>query len=70
MLRTGPHGNLIRNWDVANAFEGHEELSMVLAGWKDLASTCVLHPQIVSVLQFLETFWSVAKSGFGGREQV
>ena len=57
MLRTVPHGNLIWNWVVANASKGHEQLSVVLAGQKDLASTCMLHPQIVSVLQLLKTFW-------------
>ena len=70
LLRTGPHGNLIWNWDIANASKGHERFSMSPARRKDLASTCVLHLQIVSVLQFLKTFWSVAKSGFRGREQV
>ena len=38
---------------------------MVLAGRKDLASTCMLHLQIVFVLQFLGTFQSVVKDGFG-----
>ena len=33
---------------------------MVLAGWKDLVSTCMLCPQIVSVLQFIKTFQSMA----------
>ena len=68
VLRTGPDGNPIWNQDIANTSEGHKKLSMVPAGWKDLASTCVLCLQIVSVLQFLKTFPSVAKGGFGGRE--
>ena len=70
VLRTGPHRDLIQNWDIANASKGYERFSMSPAGWKELASTCVLHLQIVLVLQFLKTFQSVAEGRFGGREQV
>ena len=58
LLRTGLHGNPIWNWDIANASKGNEQCSMVLAGQKDLASTCMLCLQIVSVLQLLKTFQS------------
>ena len=50
LLRTGPHGILIWNWDIASVSKGYGKLSMVLARQKDLASTCVLHLQIVPVL--------------------
>ena len=70
LLRTGVHGDPIWNQDVASISQGYKQLSMVLAGWKDLASTCMLHPQVVLVLQFLKTFWSVVKVGFGGRVWV
>ena len=70
MLRTGPHGNPIQNWDIASASKGYKKLSVVLAGQKDLASTCMLCPQIISVLQFLKTFQSMVNGGFGGRGQV
>ena len=62
LLRSGPHGNPIWNWDIADASEGYKKLSVVLAGWKSLASTCMLHPQIVFVLQLLKTFQSMADS--------
>ena len=49
LLRTGPHGNSMWNWDIANASKECEKLSMVLAGWKDFASTCVLCPSQTSM---------------------
>ena len=70
---------VVKNWstwkpeaepDIASASEGYKKLSMVLAGWKDLASTCMFHLQIVFVLQFLETFQLMVNGGFRGREQV
>ena len=69
LLRTGLHGNPIWNQDIANASKG-QRLSMFLARWKDLASTCMLCLQIVLVLQFLKTFWSVGEDGFGRGEWV
>ena len=62
LLRTGSHENLIWNWDVANASKVHGKLSVVPAGWKDLASACMLCLQIVSVLQLLKTCQSRVNS--------
>ena len=55
LLRTDLHGNLIWNWDVAGAPGGGCKRSVIPAGWKDEASTYVLCPQVVLVLQFHKT---------------
>ena len=46
LLRTGPHGNLIWNWDVADASKGYKRLSMVPARQKDFLRVLTCYHKI------------------------